>query len=71
MIMGFLDTIKKALSGGKTKADDAKVAAAKGKTKVNEAAEKTETKVNEAVDKSKRAADKADKEVDDVSDDLK
>ena len=57
--MGLLDKIKKVLVGGKDKADNTKATAAKGKTKVNEAA-----------DKSKRAADKAGKSVDDVPDDL-
>jgi hypothetical protein len=55
--MGFLDKIKKAISGGKEKADKAKIAAAK-----------TEVKVDESADKAKRTADKAENAVDDASD---
>ena len=56
-VMGFLDKIKKAISGGKEKADEAKIAAAK-----------TEIKVDESADKAKRTADKAENAVDDTSD---
>ncbi len=56
-VMGFLDKIKKAISGGKEKADEAKIAAAK-----------TEVKVDEPADKAKRTADKAENAVDDTSD---
>ena len=55
--MGFLDKIKKAISGGKEKEDEAKIAAAK-----------TEVKVDESADKAKRTADKAENAVDDTSD---
>ena len=55
--MGFLDKIKKAISGGNEKADAAKIAAAK-----------TEVKLDESADKAKRTADKAENAVDDTSD---
>jgi hypothetical protein len=60
MFMGFLDKLKKAIGGGKEKADEAKVAAAK-----------TEAKVDESADKANRAGDKAENAVDDTSDELK
>ena len=56
-VMGFLDKIKKAISGGKEKEDEAKIAVAK-----------TEVKVDESADKAKRTADKAENAVDDKSD---
>jgi hypothetical protein len=56
-VMGFLDKIKKAISGGKEKEDEAKIAVAK-----------TEVKVDESADKAKRTADKAENAVDDTSD---
>ena len=56
-VMGLLDKIKKAISGGKEKEDEAKIAVAK-----------TEVKVDESADKAKRTADKAENAVDDTSD---
>ena len=55
-VMGLLDKIKKAISGGKEKEDEAKIAVAK-----------TEVKVDESADKAKRTADKAENTVDDTS----
>jgi len=66
-LMGFLDSIKRALGGGK---DKAKVAAAKTEAKANEAASKakvasakTEAKANEAADKTNRAAEDANEDL--------
>ena len=61
--MGFLDKLKRSISGGKEKADDAKDAAARAQKTVDDSAER-----------AKKAADKADSAVDDVanaSDELK
>ena len=61
--MGFLDKLKRSISGGKEKADDAKDAAARAQKTVDDSAER-----------AKRAADKADNAVDDsanASDELK
>jgi len=55
--MGFFDKLKKGIMGGKDKADEAKVAAAKAEKAVHDTAEKT-----------KRAADKGEKAVDDAAD---
>jgi hypothetical protein len=74
-IMGFLEKIKEAILGGKEKSDEAKIAAAKTKAKVDESADKakrdaakTKVKVDESADKAKRAGDKAENTVDDMSD---
>ena len=61
--MGFLDKLKRAIAGGKDKADDVKDAAARAQKTVDDSAEK-----------AKGAADKADNAVDDAaaaSDELK
>ena len=61
--MGFFDKLKRSISGGKEKADDAKDAAARAQKTVDDSAER-----------AKRAADKADNAVDDsanASDELK
>jgi hypothetical protein len=60
MFMGFLDKLKKAIGGGKDKADEAKVAAAKA-----------EAKVDESADKAKRDAEKSENAIDEASDELK
>ena len=61
--MGFLDKLKRSISGGKEKADDAKDAAARAQKTVDDSAER-----------AKRTADKADNAAEDVanaSDELK
>jgi len=55
--MGFFDSLKKVIRGGKEKADEAKIAASKA-----------EAKVDETVERAKRAAEKAENAVDDASD---
>ena len=66
--MGFLDKLKRAIEGGKEKADDAKNAAARAQRAVDETADKTKRAVDETADKTKRAADRADNAVDDAAD---
>jgi hypothetical protein len=60
MVMGFFDKIKKAISGGKEKTDEVKVATKKG---VDETAKETK----QAGNKAEKAADNAS----DASDELK
>ena len=65
--MGFLDKLKRSISGGKEKADDAKDAAARAQKTVDDSAERAKRAADDSAERAKRAADKADNAADDVS----
>ncbi|MDW0138385.1 MAG: hypothetical protein QOK86_01425 [Nitrososphaeraceae archaeon] len=72
--MGFLDKLKRSISGGKEKADDAKDAAARAQKTVDDSAERAKRAADDSAERAKRTADKADNAADDVanaSDELK
>ena len=72
--MGFLNKLKRSISGGKEKADDAKDAAARAQKAVDDSAERAKRAADDSAERAKRTADKADNAADDVanaSDELK
>jgi methyl-accepting chemotaxis protein len=72
--MGFLDKLKRSISGGKEKTDDAKDAAARAQKTVDDSAERAKRAADDSAERAKRTADKADNAADDVanaSDELK
>ena len=73
--MGFLDKLKRSISGGKEKADDAKDAAARAQKTVDDSAERAKrAAADDSAERAKKTADKADNAADDVanaSDELK
>ena len=70
-LMGFLDKLKRGITGVKEKADDTKDAAHRT---VDESADKAKRAVDESAERVKRAGDKTENAADDVdaaSDELK